>query len=184
MPEAYNNSMLEWPLKIRDFHPKDLDTLHDIDLLCFPEGIAFSREELLFISNYPESITRVAEASGRIAGFVMARIESRRQAHIVTLDVVPEVQRQGIGSMLMQDVHNILRAREINASILEVGTGNLGARRLYETLGYRYAGLLSGYYNAGNVHGSSRRSENRNEHKVHSYGAGGGDALQMVRFFD
>ena len=86
--------------------------------------------------------------------------------------------------MLMQDVHNILRAREINASILEVGTGNLGARRLYETLGYRYAGLLSGYYNAGNVHGSSRRSENRNEHKVHSYGAGGGDALQMVRFFD
>lgn len=176
--------MSEWPLKIRDYHPNDLDTLHDIDLLCFPEGIAFSREDMLFISNYPESITRVAEASGRIAGFVMARIESRRQAHIVTLDVVPEAQRHGIGSMLMEDVHNILRERKIDASILEVGTGNLGARRLYETLGYRYAGLLSGYYNTCNVHGSSRGSENRSEHKVHSYGAGGGDALRMVRFFD
>jgi ribosomal-protein-alanine N-acetyltransferase len=176
--------MLEWSLKIRDFHPKDLDTLHDIDILCFPEGIAFSREDLLFILNYPESITRVAEASGRIVGFVMVRVENHRQAHIVTLDVVPEAQRHGIGSMLMEDVHNILKEREIDASILEVETGNLGARRLYETLGYRYAGLLSGYYNTRNVHGSSCKSENRDEHKVHSCGAGSGDALQMVRFFD
>jgi ribosomal-protein-alanine N-acetyltransferase len=179
--------MLKWPLKIRDFHPKDLDTLHNIDILCFPEGIAFSREDLLFILNYSGSITRVAEASGRIAGFVMARIENHRRAHIVTLDVVPEAQRQGIGSLLMEDVHNILREREIDASILEVGTDNLGARRLYETLGYRYAGFLSGYYNTGNVHWSSCKSEYRDKHKgknkARPYGVGSGDALQMVRFF-
>lgn len=152
--------MLEQPLKIRDFHRDDLGTLHDIDRICFPEGIAFSRDELLFSLNHPEGITRVAEAQGRVAGFVLVRLETRRQAHVITLDVVPEVRRCGIGSLLMEDVHEIMKRRKVGISILEVGKSNLAARRLYERLKYRHVDTLSGYYN---------RCE---------------DAFRMVRIFD
>jgi len=143
----YNNSMLEPSLKIRDFHSEDLETLYEIDHICFPEDIAYSRAELLFFLNHSGSITRVAEACGRIAGFVLTRIESHQQAHILTLDVVPETQRLGIGTELMEDVHNILKQRKINTAILEVGTGNLVAQRLYERMQYRYIETLPGYYN-------------------------------------
>jgi ribosomal-protein-alanine N-acetyltransferase len=135
------------PLKIRDFHSGDPEILHEIDHICFPADIAFSRGELLFYLNHAGSITRVAESSGRIVGFVLGRIENRRHARIITLDVVPEAHRQGIGLALMEDIHRILKSRRILASVLEVGTGNLAARSLYERMQYRYVENLPGYYN-------------------------------------
>ena len=152
--------MSEWSLKIRDFRSEDLKTLHEIDHICFPADIAFSREELLFSLNQSGCITRVAEVHKKVAGFVLMHIENHRQAHIVTLDVVPETRRRGFGFLLMEDVHNILKKEKIPVSILEVGKGNFPAQRLYERMSYRYMETLPGYYN------------------------GCEDALRMVRIFD
>ena len=59
-------------LTIRYFQAEDLGELHEIDRICFPEGIAFSRAELLFHMIQPQSIARVAQGSDRILGFVIA----------------------------------------------------------------------------------------------------------------
>ena len=138
--------MFEQPVKIRKFRAADLETLHRIDLDCFSEDIAFSRTELEFYLNHPQSIARVAEGVGRILGFVLARIESPFHAHILTLDIVPEARRCRIGTSLMEELHGRLRKRGIGAAVLEVAAKNIPARHLYEKMNYRYLGTLSGYY--------------------------------------
>jgi ribosomal-protein-alanine N-acetyltransferase len=139
--------MSEGALEIQDFQMEDLEMLHAIDRVCFPPGIAFSRAELLTQLQHPQSITRVAARTGRILGFVSARMDAGAGAHIITLDVVPEARRMGIGRDLMSELHAVMKAKHIKIAVLEVGVSNLPARRLYEGMAYRYLELLSGYYN-------------------------------------
>ena len=88
----------------------------------------------------------MGEAFGRILGFVIARIESRAFAHVITLDVIPEVRQQQVGITLMNTLHKELERRQVSTAILEVGARNLPAQRLYEKLQYRYRESLPGYY--------------------------------------
>ena len=142
----YNSSMSGQPIEIRNFRAGDLEVLYQIDQTCFPEDIAFSRTELTFQLNHPESIARVAEEGGRILGFVLARVESPAFAHVLTLDIVPEARRRRIGTSLMDSLHGVLREKGIETAVLEVSTNNVPARRLYEKMNYQYLGTLSGYY--------------------------------------
>jgi ribosomal-protein-alanine N-acetyltransferase len=133
-------------IKIRQFRAADLDTLCRIDRICFSGDIAFSRAELSFYLNHPKSIARVATRAGLILGFVLARIESPVIAHIITLDIVPEARRHGIGTCLMEVLHEILAGKGVKTAYLEVATDNVAAQRLYEKMNYRYLATLSGYY--------------------------------------
>jgi ribosomal protein S18 acetylase RimI-like enzyme len=134
------------PLRIRNFQDKDLETLYEIDRVCFADDIAFSRAELLFQINHPKSITRVGEGPGRILGFAMARIVNPSCAHVLTLDVVPEARRCRIGISLMRALHRVLAKENIGVAVLEVSARNLPAQCLYEKLKYRYLETLYGYY--------------------------------------
>jgi hypothetical protein len=82
--------MSDPPLRFRDFHSGDVERLYAIDRICFPEDIAFSRMELLGCCNHPGTLCQIAEEhNDGIQGFVLARVEELRQAHIITLDVIP-----------------------------------------------------------------------------------------------
>lgn len=134
-------------LKIRDFHPKDLETLYEIDLLCFPAEIAFTRRDFLYMLGYAGSITRIAHGSCGVVGFILGNIESGLRGRILTLDVIPAARRRGVGFRLMEDFHRILKIRNIREVILEVGADNHAAQRLYEKMQYRRVETLHGYYN-------------------------------------
>jgi ribosomal-protein-alanine N-acetyltransferase len=134
------------PIRIRKFQAGDFEALFQIDRICFPADIAFSRAELNFCLRHPKSIAWIAEGPGRIVGFAMARTESRSSAHILTLDVIPEVRQRSVGTALMNKLHLELKKQKIGRSILEVGAQNLVAQRLYEKLHYQYSETLIGYY--------------------------------------
>jgi ribosomal protein S18 acetylase RimI-like enzyme len=134
------------PIKIRRSGAEDVRILLEIDQICFPADVAFSRDEIASYLNHPKSIAWVAERAGRILGYVMAHIENDRFAHIVTLDIIPEARRQKIGTTLMNRMHKELRQRGVNVFILEVGVENSPAQMLYEKLQYQYLERLSGYY--------------------------------------
>ncbi len=138
--------MLEPPPRIRPYQRDDFEVLFLIDQICFPADIAFSQVEMHFYLNHPDSIAWVAEGSPSILGFILARITNRSRAHILTLDVVPEMRKLRIGTALMNRLHLDLEERKIAVSVLEVGVGNMPAQRLYEKLGYGYVGTLAGYY--------------------------------------
>lgn len=176
--------MLDTALRIRDFQISDLQQMFEIDRLCFPAGIAFSLREFHAVCNSLDSLCRVAERCGNIAGFVLAGIDRGRHGHVITLDVIPEERRKGIGSRLMNDLHRILKNMEIKISVLEVGKDNIPARRLYERMQYRYAGILPGYYPVN----ASERKWNCRTDAPHAKSAENepenstGDAYRMVLY--
>jgi ribosomal-protein-alanine N-acetyltransferase len=134
------------PLNIRRFRENDFAALCEIDRICFPDPIAFSRAEFRNHLKHPKSITRVGEGLGGILGFVMARVEITHFAHVITLDVIPQARRSNVGTQLMNSLHEELASKGIGIVVLEVSVNNLPARRLYEKLQYRYVETLRGYY--------------------------------------
>jgi [ribosomal protein S18]-alanine N-acetyltransferase len=138
--------MFPQTLWIRDVQPDDLDTIHAIDEICFPADIAFSRREFDCYIKHPQSIAYVAEGKEGIAGFVLARIENRSAAHVLTLDIMPQMRRCGVGMQLMKTLHDRLEQLGVKTSTLEVSVQNIAAQCLYKKLGYEICGLLPGYY--------------------------------------
>jgi len=133
-------------LRIRNYRKDDLESFCEIDRVCFPADIAFTRADFLNYLKHPESIAGVGESQGRILGFVMAQKDRHAWAHVITLDVIPEARHQHIGTVLMTALHRELKKRGIGAVILEVSAGNIPAQRLYAKLNYRYLETLAGYY--------------------------------------
>lgn len=68
------------------------------------------------------------------------------EAHITTIAVREELQRRGIGELLLLTVFN--RARELSANVvtLEVRVSNTGAQNLYLKYGFKQVGVRKAYY--------------------------------------
>lgn len=68
------------------------------------------------------------------------------EAHITTIAVSEELQRRGIGELLLLTVFN--RARELYANVvtLEVRVSNTGAQNLYLKYGFKQVGVRKAYY--------------------------------------
>ena len=93
---------------IREYRKSDFSRLWEIDQKCFPLGISYSQPELLFYTRRPRAFTLVAEVAGgenrsekesAAVGFIVA--EAGRAGHIITIDVLHEFRRSGLGSQLM-----------------------------------------------------------------------------------
>jgi ribosomal protein S18 acetylase RimI-like enzyme len=146
---------------IRKFEKADFDTLWKIDQACFDPQLAYSRPELAFYMRRPGSFTLVAtsmvDAAARtngnrasipdsgIVGFVVA--EARRKVgHIITIDVMAEARRAGVGSALLHAAEEqLLRAGAV-AVVLETPVNNAGAIRFYRQKGYFVEKTVAGYY--------------------------------------
>jgi [ribosomal protein S18]-alanine N-acetyltransferase len=144
------------PFRTRDFRRADFETLWRIDQACFDPQLAYSRLELAFYMRRPGAFTLVAEAEGgeapgngnaqqRIIGFVVA--EARRQAgHIITIDVVAEARRGGIGSGLLLAAEKRLHQAGALLVELETPVNNSVAIRFYKEMGYFVEKTVAGYY--------------------------------------
>ena len=142
--------------RIRQFDKADFDTLWRIDQECFDPQLAYSRLELAFYMRRPAAFTLVAERDGdearrndraaaAILGFIVA--ETRRKAgHIITIDVVAEARRAGVGSALLRDAEEQLVRAGARAVALETPVNNEAAIRFYKQKGYFVERTAAGYY--------------------------------------
>jgi [ribosomal protein S18]-alanine N-acetyltransferase len=144
---GYNASVLA----LRRYNPADLPRLMEIDHACFVEGIAYPEEEMRYFLQRRSAITLVATNADKIQGFVIAdRFRSRRAAHcmgrIITIDVAPEAQKSGVGSLLLTSVEQELKRAECDFVSLEVAVDNAKAMRFYKKHGYSVLKVLPRYY--------------------------------------
>lgn len=143
----------EEPVTIRPYCAADFDRLWQIDQLCFPPGIAYSQMELNGFVMRRNAIIFVAEkspggndpATQRIVGYAIAQ-PSRKIGRILTLDILPEARRLGLGSKLMLECEQRLRAAGCGEVYLETAVDNDAALRLYHKLGYQIIRTLPDYY--------------------------------------
>lgn len=152
-PDAYRKSSLDLSqVRLRAFEAKDLPALLQLDARCFPPRISYSRAELEYFVRHPRSTTTIADSGGQIAGFCVVdwKLESgRKVGHYITIDVAPELRRNGLGRLLMQSGEAALAGVGCIAITLEVATNNSGAQAFYERLGYQHTGRIPGYYADG-----------------------------------
>jgi len=137
-------------IALRVFHPSDLGTLHEIDQICFPAGIAYSKSELRYYLQHPKSLAVVAEEDGAISGFCIGQsylLEGKPVGHIITIDVLPAARRQGIGKQLFSDIEKRLQQAGALFIQLEVAIDNLSAQAFYDDMGFERIGRIPGYYN-------------------------------------
>lgn len=138
-------------LTLRRYQDGDFDRLVEIDHECFVEGIAYPEEEMRYFLRRRSAITLVAVDASAIYGFVIAdRFRSRRAAHcmgrIITIDVVPRVQKSGVGTLLLTSVEQELTRAECDYVSLEVAVDNEDAMRFYKKHGYSVLKVLPRYY--------------------------------------
>ncbi len=151
---------------IRNFKPQDLDAVIRINLMCLPENYTSS----FYMSHY-ESFPKafyVAEVNGRIIGYVMARVERGlsnhkpisivKKGHIISIAVLPEYRRRGVGRSLM--INSLKGLKDYNAEecYLEVRVSNTPAINLYRSLNFEIIHIIRGYYlNGEDAYLMSRR---------------------------
>ena len=91
------------------------------------------------------ALVAVNEQSGRMAGFAVASLHPP-QAELESIAVREEVHRQGIGSRLLAQLEDELRAAAVSELLLEVRDSNHTATAFYRVLGWKQSGLRSRYY--------------------------------------
>jgi len=140
---------------IREAREEDLPEIIRINLQTLPEHYPnyFWRDHLRLWGK----AFLVAEVDGRIVGYVMTRVDRglgyvywkpfKKLGHIVSIAVLPEFRRRGIGMRLM--IEAMRRLKEVYGAsevYLEVRVSNDAAIRLYEKLGFRKVKQLRKYY--------------------------------------
>lgn len=83
-------------------------------------------------------------------GFVMLRIAGD-EAEIITLAVLPDFRRAGLGRALMQAALRLAALQGAEVMFLEVAERNTPARALYAALGFEEVGRRKNYYPDGDT---------------------------------
>lgn len=81
----------------------------------------------------------------RPGGFALGRVAGP-EVEILTVAVLPEARRRGLGAALVAEIEAAAAARGAEESFLEVAETNAPARALYARLGYRAVGRRPRYY--------------------------------------
>jgi [ribosomal protein S18]-alanine N-acetyltransferase len=142
--------------ELRDFRKEDFETLWSIDQQCFAAGIAYSRMELAVYIRRAGAITLVtqrkgfaAESSEGLAGFIVAHPRRGGTGHVVTIDVLPEARRLGVGSRLLEAAEERLQGAGCRTVSLETAVDNTSALAFYKRHKYFLVKTVPRYYANG-----------------------------------
>ncbi len=149
--------MVQTVFSLRRFRPDDLEKVMHINQVCLPENYStyFFME---LHERYPETFI-VAEAAGEVAGYIMCRIETglpdfgllgiTKRGHVISVAVLPEYQRKGIGEALMREAMAAMRRYKAKDCYLEVRVSNTSAIGMYKKLNFETSRVVHGYYADG-----------------------------------
>jgi len=134
-------------VRIRDIKSNDMQAILTIEYKCFKDPYPLSLLNRLH-ALHPDGFL-VAEAEGKIVGYLIGVLRWGATGHILAIATDPPYQRQGIASALMDDIISRLRAKGAKLVRLEVRRSNAGAQQFYLKLGFRQRGEVPYYYEDG-----------------------------------
>ena len=148
---------MQTTFKIRRFEPSDLEQVMHTNRTCLPENYSSFFFADLY-EKFPATFI-VGEENGKVVGYAMCRIERgipsfkilglTKKGHLISIAVLPEYQRRGIGYALMREVMHGLLLYEATECFLEVRVSNTAAINLYKKLGFRIVRTKRRYYANG-----------------------------------
>jgi ribosomal-protein-alanine N-acetyltransferase len=114
---------------------------------CFPED-PWDAEALGRILGLSGGFGFLAWRGGMPVGFALAR-DLGGEGEILSLGVLPDCRRLGIGWALLRAVIDEAARRELPSIVLEVADDNAAARGLYARAGFVAVGRRPRYYRRG-----------------------------------
>ena len=142
---------------IRRAVSSDLISVMEINLKTLPEHYSdYFYESLL--AELPEAFI-IAEVGEKRVGYIMCKTEFGfsnfkklgfvKKGHVVSIAVIEEYRRKGIGNALVEESVNGIKLRNCDEFYLEVRCSNGDAVRLYEKMGFVIRQQLNTYYRDG-----------------------------------
>ena len=131
----------------RSFEPvafPSIGVLASLHRRCFPED-AWDVPTLGEIFRLPGFFGRIALEDDVPVGFVLA-LDLKIECEILSLGVVPEARRTGVGETLLDCVCSLAQRRHSARVILEVAIDNEAALALYRGKGFARVGRRARYY--------------------------------------
>lgn len=125
---------------------RDFFDLYRLEKKVFAQD-AWPWFDLLIVLTFPGFVRLKAVADAQMIGFAAGEIRRGDGAGwVVTLGVLSEYRRQGIGQALLRECERLLNSRRIR---LCVRKSNLPALKLYQQEGYVVYTTWSNYYHGG-----------------------------------
>ena len=126
-------------IKIRRENEKDYDVIYDVVKTAFSKASHCDGNEQDLVNNlrkgsaYIPELSLVATIDEKIVGYIMFTkidIGGNEEIALAPLAVLPEYQRQGIGTLLIKEGHRIAKELGYNYSVV------LGSENYYPKFGY------------------------------------------------
>ncbi len=130
-------------MKVVPLTEKTLKAAHHLEELCFsqPWTLQGIEEEL----NNPNALYLIVEEEGQVLGYGGLQFAAS-EFYITNIAVHPDHRRKGVGRALVKALVGWADQQDGEFVSLEVRPSNLGAIRLYESLGFVQVGQRKNFY--------------------------------------
>ncbi len=129
-------------IAIREMLPEDVPEIAMIERSSF--SAPWSETSFYSEVYNRHSITRIAELDGMIVGYICVK-QIIDECHLMDLAAHPDHRKQGIATMLLNNVIADLRS-DCRRMYLEVRASNAAAVKLYGKFGFKTVGIRKNYY--------------------------------------
>lgn len=119
-----------------------------IQAKCYNGEIPWNASALHYeVEKNPNAVYIIVKQDWLPVGFIGAWL-IEGEAHITNVAVIPDYQRLGIATWLINEIEEISRQEKMNVLSLEVRVSNKKAQRLYDKLGFEPGQIKKGYYSS------------------------------------
>lgn len=133
--------MSQGPQRASHLHVAAMAEIH---AAAFPPREAWGQDAIGLQLALPGTFGMVDQTGG----MTLARV-AYDEAELLTLAVLPEVRRQGVGRRLLRATMEMAQAHGARTMVLEVSVHNAAARALYAAAGFIPIGQRPRYYADG-----------------------------------
>ncbi len=144
------------PVRVRRADERDVEALLTIEQQCFNvyyyDYYMLDRRDFEFYLQDTDSLVLVAVQETCVVGDILGPIDLWRNppaAHIDSIAVLPEAQRKGTGSLLLQSFTVQVRRQGCTRVTLEVSTANEAGLAFFTKHGFYGIRRLPDYYGKG-----------------------------------
>ena len=137
---------MEKELEIRQAVRSDLDSILEIETICFGAD-SFSRRQFLYLITQAKGIFYVVTDKGKVIAY--SSLISNARTHnlrIYSIAVHPDARGRKLGQLLMEKAIGFARSHQLKKITLEVNVTNEAAISLYLTNGFEPVHIIYNYY--------------------------------------
>ncbi len=132
-------------MELRFFKNSDLSDISKIEDSSFSVG-AYSLIMLKSMIYSNSSFTVVIEENNKIIGYGTAAKLNKNSMDIESIAILPDYQKKGYGTKLIDAIEDEIKNRSCKTVILEVREKNENAKNFYLNHGYKIIDFIENYY--------------------------------------